>query len=62
MLEDESDFDIEVEKVKRRKKLEQKRGGDDADDYNKRPGRLSPFDKGSRRFNWKEELEDDNDD
>lgn len=61
MLEDESDFDIEIEKVKRRRKLEQKRHGDESDENNKKPGRLAPFDKGSRRFNWKEELYDDED-
>jgi hypothetical protein len=64
MAEEDDDFDVEEEKNRRRKKLRKKREKQDEDDEdwgNRKVGRLKPFDPSSRRFSWKELVEDDDD-
>lgn len=56
MNDDEDDLNIELEKLRRKQKIE--RRGDNSDEIvTKKKGRLDPFDKRSRRFDWKSELE-----
>lgn len=53
--------DAEAEKARRRQKMAQKKPEVDPDSFVKRPGRLKPFDKSSRRFDWQEEMDEEND-
>lgn len=58
--ESDDEPDAEAEKARRRQKMAQKKVENDPDSYVKRPGRLKPFDKTTRRFDWHEETDEDN--
>jgi len=58
---EEEDLDRELEKLRRKQKIE--RRNDDSDEVGPRKtGRLTPFDRRSRKFDWKAELEEEEED
>lgn len=60
-MEDE-ELDREMEKCRRRKKLERRyEDFEEVEGGGKRKNRLPPYDKRSRKFAWQEEIEDDDD-
>ena len=64
MIDDEEELGREEEKIRRRQKLVRRFESDVEEDTPRRQGRLKPFDKRSRKFDWKtavEEAEDGTD-
>ena len=57
---DDSEFDIESETARREKKMAAKKRKEE-EDNGPRPGRLKPFEKSSRQFDWRVEIEEEND-
>jgi hypothetical protein len=63
-MEDEdlgSELERELEKLRRRQKMARRHDNGDEDGYVKRKGRLAPYDKTARKFDWKTEVEGEED-
>lgn len=59
---DREEVDREIEKLRRRQKLARRVDESEDSGFIKRKGRLDPYDKKARKYDWKSELDEEDED